>query len=216
MNRLSTEKQIAIISALTEGCSVGSIERMTGVHRDTILRLMVRVGERCEKILVEKIRNVPVDGVQLDEIWGYCFKKQKALRPGEDPNFGDAYTFVAIERHSKLVLNFALGKRDQQTTNIFIEGLRLATAPKSYQLSADGFQTYPFAVESTLSDRADFAQLTKVYRASVAGEARYSPAEAAATERVPVIGSPVQSVSVRRISSARISRCACRFAGRPG
>jgi IS1 family transposase len=148
------------------------------------------------------VLDVPVKDVQLDEIWGFCFKKQKAIQPGDDPNFGDAYTFVAIERHSKLVLNFALGKRDQATTDIFIEGLRHATAPKPYQLSADGFGTYPSAVENTLSDRVDFAQLIKVYRASVAGEARYSPAEVVSTERVPVIGDP----DPKRICTSHIER----------
>ncbi len=128
--------------------------------------------------------------VELDEIWGYVGKKQKAVRPGDDPNFGDAYCFVAIERHTKLVLNFALGKRDQNTTNAFIEGLRLATAAQPFQLSADGFQAYPFAVETTLSDRVDFAQFVKVYRATPEGERRYSPAEVVATEMRPVLGNP--------------------------
>ena len=95
-----------------------------------------------------------------------------------------------IERHSKLVLNFALGKRDQATTDIFIEGLRQATAPKTFQITTDGFVPYKSAIENTLSDRVDFAQLIKVYRASVAGEARYSPAEVVSTEVVPVIGDP--------------------------
>jgi transposase-like protein len=153
--RLPMAKAEMILKMLCEGVSVRSIERLTEVHRDTILRLLVLAGERCEKLLGEKIRNVPVTDVQLDEIWGFCFKKQKALRPGDDPNFGDAYTFVAIERHTKLVLNFALGKRDQQTTNAFVEGLRLATAAKPYQLTADGFPAYPFAIDATLSDRCD-------------------------------------------------------------
>ena len=173
--RLPMAKAEMILKMLCEGVSVRSIERLTEVHRDTILRLLVLAGERCEKIMGQKIRNVPVQDVQLDEIWGFCFKKQKALRPGDDPNFGDAYTFVAIERHSKLVLNFALGKRDQMTTDAFIEGLRLATAPRPYQITADGFGTYPSAIDNTLADRVDFAQLIKVYRASVAGEARLLP-----------------------------------------
>jgi IS1 family transposase len=122
--------------------------------------------------------------------------------PPDDPNFGDAYTFVAIERHSKLVLNFALGKRDQATTDIFIEGLRHATAAKPYQLTADGFGTYPPAIENTLSDRVDFCQLIKVYKPSVAGEARYSPAEVASTEKVPVIGDP----DPKRVCTSHIER----------
>src|SRR5258708_15495582 len=157
--RLPMAKAEMILKMLCEGVSVRSIGRLTEVHRDTILRLLVLAGERCEKLLGNKIRNVSVQDVQLDEIWGFCFKKQKQLRPGDDPNFGDAYTFVAIERHTKLVLNFALGKRDQQTTNAFVEGLRLATAPKPYQLTADGFPPYPFASNATLSHPPDFAQL---------------------------------------------------------
>ena len=188
--RLPMEKAEMILKMLCEGVSVRSIERLTDVHRDTILRLLVLAGQRCEKLLGGKIRNVPVKDVELDEIWGYCGKKQRALRPGDDPTFGDCWTFVAIERHTKLVLNFSLGRRDQNTTNAFIEGLRQATAAKPFQVTADGFGTYPSAIDATLSDRCDFAQLIKVYRASVEGEARYSPAEVVSTERVPVIGNP--------------------------
>src|SRR5579863_6749511 len=179
-----------VLQLLIEGCSVRSVERISGLHRDTILRLLVTAGERCEKLMGRLIVNIPVKDVQADEIWSFIQKKEKRCGPDDDPNFGDAYCFVAIERHSKLVLNFALGKRDQATTDIFIEGLRLATAAKTYQLTADGFGTYPSAIENTLSDRVDFAQLIKVYRASVAGEARYSPAEVVSTERVPVVGNP--------------------------
>jgi len=150
----------------------------------------VKAGERCNKLLGEKIRNVPCKDVELDEIWGWVFCKERAKRADHDLSFGDNYCFVAIERNTKLVLNFALGKRDQQTTNVFIEGLRLATARSPYQLTADGFPAYPSAIENTLSDRCDFAQLIKVYRASPEGERRYSPAEVVSTERVPVIGNP--------------------------
>jgi IS1 family transposase len=200
--RLPVAKAEMILKMLCEGVSIRSIERLTEVHRDTIMRLLVLAGQRCEKLLGDKIRNVPVQDVQLDEIWGFCGKKQKALRPGDDPTLGDSWTFVAVERHSKLVLNFTLGKRDQETTNVFIEGLRHATAAQPFQLTADGFPTYPFAIEATLADRADFAQLIKVYRATPEGERRYSPAEVVATERVPVIGSP----DPKRVCTSHIER----------
>jgi IS1 family transposase len=103
---------------------------------------------------------------------------------------GDNYCFVAIERNTKLVLNFALGKRNQATTDVFIEGLRQATADQNFQITADGFAPYVSAIENTLSDRVDFAQLVKVYRATPEGERRYSPAEVVSTEVVPVIGNP--------------------------
>ena len=184
------DKAIQILKLLVEGCSVRSIERVTDVHRDTILRLLVLAGERCEKLMGRLIVNVPVKDVQCDEIWGFVFKKEKRLEAGDDPNFGDAYCFVAMERHSKLVLNFALGKRNQATTDIFIEGLRQATAAQDFQITTDGFAPYRNAIDTTLSDRVDFAQLIKGYRSNPEGEHRYSPPEVVATEVVPVLGNP--------------------------
>jgi hypothetical protein len=106
------------------------------------------------------------------------------LRPEDDQNLGDCYTFVAIERHTKLVLNITMGKRDQQTTNIFVEGIRQATARKRFQITTDGFAPYRTAIPDTLGDRCDFAMLIKVYRAASEGEARYSPAEVQSVEVV--------------------------------
>src|ERR1039458_9211789 len=123
----SVAKAEEILNLLLEGCSISTIERVTGAHHGTILKILVIVGEKCERVMAEKIRNVQVRDVELDEVWSYIGKKQKRVRPTDDPNLGDAYTFVAIERHSKLVLNFTLGKRDQRTTDTFIQGLRQAT-----------------------------------------------------------------------------------------
>jgi len=187
---LPLAKAELILKLLVEGVSIRSIERLSEVHRDTICRLLVLAGRRCEKLLGRLIRNVPVKDVQLDEIWGFVFKKEKARGEGDDPSFGDAYCFVAIERHSKLVLNFALGRRNQITTDVFIEGLRAATSSQEFQITADGFAPYVSAIDNTLSDRCDFAQLIKVYRATPEGERRYSPAEVVSVERVPCVGHP--------------------------
>lgn len=155
-----------------------------------ILRLLVKAGEKSERIMAQRIRNVEVRDVELDEVWAFIGKKQKRVKPEDDQNLGDAYTFVAIERHSKLVLNIAMGKRNQATTDVFVEGLRHATANCHFQITSDGFAPYRSAVTTTLSDRVDFAQLIKVYRAPSEGEARYSPAEVASVEEVPVMGRP--------------------------
>jgi len=88
------------------------------------------------------------------------------------------------------VLNIAIAKRDQTTTDVFIEGVRQATARGQFQLTSDGWQPYKSAVSTTLHDRCDFAQLIKVYRAPSKDEHRYSPAEVAAVEVVPVMGQP--------------------------
>lgn len=189
---LSEPKALLALQLLIEGNSIRSTERITGIDRNTIMRLLVVAGEKCEKLMGRLLVNVKVRDVECDEIWGFIQKKEGHKRPEEANNetIGDAYTFVAIERHSKLVLNFALGRRNQPTTDIFIEGLRGATAPQDFQMTTDGFGPYRSAITTTLHDRVDFAQLIKVYRAPAKGEARYSPAEIASTEVVPVMGHP--------------------------
>jgi len=198
---LPVEKAEQVLKLLLEGNSVSSTIRLTGIHQKTVLKLLVLAGEKCERLMGEKIRNVPVKDIQCDELWSFIRKKQKRCKPSDDPNFGDCYCFVGIERTSKLILNFAVGKRDQATTDIFIEGLRLATSGK-FQITTDGFAPYRSAISNTLEDRASFAMCIKIYRASVAGEARYSPAEVASMEVVPVMGQP----DPERICTSHIER----------
>jgi IS1 family transposase/transposase-like protein len=199
---ISQEKMVLAISLLLEGNSVRSTMRITGLDQNTIMKALTLAGERCEKVMGRLIVNVPVKDVQADEIWSFLFKKEKSVRPGDDPNFGDQYCFTAVERHSKLILNFALGKRDQKTTDIFIEGLRHATASQDFQITTDGFAPYVKAISDTLEDRVSFAQLIKVYRASREGEQRYSPAEVVSTEVVPVVGQP----DPKRICTSHVER----------
>ena len=107
-SRLPEEKALMILACLLEGNSVRSTARLCNVEPKTVLHILVLASERCERLLGKKIVNVPVEDVQGDEIWSFIGKKEKQVQPDDDPNLGDAYTFVAIERHSKLVLNFAL------------------------------------------------------------------------------------------------------------
>lgn len=159
--------------------------------------------KNARKLTGRLIRNVPVANVQCDEIWGFVQKKEAHRRPWKESNqsIGDAYCFVAIERNTKLVLNFALGRRDQATTDAFIEGLRAATAPVQFQITTDGFRPYVSAITTTLHDRADFAMQIKVY-ANSKDEHRYSPGDVVATEEVPVMGNP----DTRRISTSHVER----------
>src|SRR5207244_413149 len=108
--------------------SVRSTGRLCNVEAKTVLNILALAGERCERVMAQKIVNVQVRDVEADEVWSFIGKKEKRVRPEDDQNLGDCYTFVAIERHSKLVLNIAMGKRDQRTTDSFIEGVRHATA----------------------------------------------------------------------------------------
>jgi transposase-like protein/IS1 family transposase len=198
---LPIEKAEMVLQLLLEGNSVSSTERITDVHHTTILKLLVLAGEKCERLLGQKLMNVPVRDVQADEIWSFIRKKEKMRKPSDAPGVGDCYTFVAIERDTKLVLNFAVGRPDQASTDVFIEGLRLATSGK-FQLTTDGFASYRSAVSNTLEDRVDFAQLIKVYRATPEGERRYSPAEVVATEVVPCVGHP----DPERICTSHVER----------
>lgn len=184
------DRIVLALKLMIEGNSLRSTQRITELDINTLMKILVKAGDKCEKLMGRLIVNVPVRDVECDEIWGFVGKKQKRVKPEDDPNKGDQYAFVAIERNTKLVLNFALGKRNQATTDIFIEGLRHATAHQDFQITTDGFAPYRSAITTTLHDRCDFAQLIKVYRAPQDGEARYSPAEVASVEVVPVMGQP--------------------------
>ena len=199
------EKATLALQLLIEGVSIRSTERITGLHRDTILRLLVEAGKRCERMMGRIIRNVPVKDVQCDEIWGYIFKKEGHKTTEEietDDTIGDAYTFVAIERNTKLVLNFALGRRNQATTDVFIEGLRGATAAQPFQLTTDGFGPYIPAIDATLEDRVDYGMLVKQYNEDQSKEKRYSPAHCVGCKRRSVIGNP----DPKKINTSHVER----------
>lgn len=189
---ISQERIVLALRLMVEGNSLRSTERITGLDINTLMKLLVKAGEKCEKLIGMLIVNVPVTDVQCDEIWAYVGKKEAHKSPEEahDDSLGDAYCFLAIERNTKLVLNFALGRRTQATTDAFIEGLRAATAPQRFQISTDGFKPYLSAIQTTLGDRCDFAQLIKVYAENQENERRYSPAEVTHAEKVPVMGNP--------------------------
>lgn len=159
MNVLKPEKQIAVVSALVEGVSVRSIERLTGVHRDTILRLLVRVAERCSVILDETMRGLTLQRVQVDELWTFVQKKQARLAFEERfaPHIGDQYVFVAIDAETKLVPHFDVGKRNMVTAYRFMNTLKQRLTGR-FQLTTDGFVPYIGAVEMAWgADAPDFA-----------------------------------------------------------
>jgi IS1 family transposase len=201
--RLPLDRALLCIQLIVEGNSIRSGERISGVHRDTILALLVKAGERCEKLLADTITRVRVRDVECDEMWGYVGMKERAKgRANQDVDaLGDAYTYVAIERNSKLILAWHLGKRSRQDTLAFIIKLRRATEGK-FQLSTDGWTAYPDAVERVFGADIHYAQLVKVYAASRDGEQRYSPAEVIDIQIVPRIGMP----EYQRICTSHVER----------
>lgn len=202
MNVLSKDKQLAVLSALVEGNSIRSVERMTGVHRDTIMRLLQAAGEGCQRLLNERMKNVPAKLVQVDEIWTYVQKKQKHVTPADGPEVGDQYVFVALDADSKLIPSFVVGKRDAPTAQVFIRDLHDRLASR-VQLTTDGFSPYRDAVERAWHGTGiDFAQLVKLYEGERAGEARYSPPRIKAAIPTPIMGSP----KIEFISTSYVER----------
>jgi len=158
--RLPQEKVEMILHCLVEGNSVRSTARLCDVEKRTVLNILELAGENCERILAERIQNVPVKDLQMDEIWAYVQKKEAHKFPFEAHNdkIGDAYTFIALERSTKLVLAWHLGRRDRVNTEDFIAKVRRATAPGRFEVCTDGFQPYVNAIADGLSDRADYSQ----------------------------------------------------------
>jgi IS1 family transposase len=190
MNKLNLDKQTAIISALVEGVSIRSIERMTGVHRDTIMRLMVRVGDGCQRLMDEKMQNLPCKHLQLDEIWCYVGKKQRHVKKEDDLNrVGDFYTWVAIDSATKLIPSFKVGKRDSETGQAFIDDMASRLANR-VQISSDGLNVYADAIEETFGADVDYAQIVKFYEAEAVGEGRYSPSKVVKVEKSYITGNP--------------------------
>lgn len=198
------DRAVLALQLLLEGNSIRSTERIANLDRNTIMRILVLAGEKCRRMMQRKIEHLPVRDVEADEIWGFVGKKEGHKRPGEESGsqIGDAYCFVAMERNTKLVLAFQLGKRNRQTTEKFMEKVRYATSHKRFQFSTDGFVAYPPAVGISLADRVDYAQIIKVYRSPRDGEQRYSAGEVISTEVVPVMGKP----DFRRVCTSHIER----------
>jgi transposase-like protein/IS1 family transposase len=180
------EKVEGVINLLVEGCSIRSIQRLTGVDQNTIMKILALAGDRCERLSESKVSNVPVADVQCDEMWGFVGCKEKRNYTG-DPERGDAYCFIAIERNTKLVLTWHLGRRTARDTMAFTEELNEA-AQGEFQITTDAFKPYFDAIHRSLGTRVDYAQLIKVYAGPTDEEHRYSPASVIETIVKPVWG----------------------------
>jgi IS1 family transposase len=190
MSRLNLARQTQIIAGLVEGNSIRSMERMTDTHRDTIMRLMVRVGEGCAQITDEEMRNLTCNRLQADEIWAYVGKKQRQITPTDDRSrVGDMWTFVALDADTKLVPAYRVGKRDAATATAFISDLSERLANR-VQLSTDGLTTYVDAVERAFGADIDYGQIVKAYEAEPIGPGRYSPPRVVSAEKAVIAGKP--------------------------
>lgn len=178
MNILSMEKKTQILSALIEGNSIRSTERMTNTHRDTIMRLLVRSGDECQKAMDRLINGFHCQHIQVDELWGFVKKKEKRLTEEEKGKgiYGDQYVFIGIDADTKLIPTFKVGKRDTKTALAFMNQLQEKLKDNGrIQLTSDGLEAYLPAVEETFGSEIDYAQLIKIFGSVPEQEKRYSP-----------------------------------------
>jgi IS1 family transposase len=191
-NVLPRSKQIAVLTALIEGCSVRATARMTDVSIPTVLSLLVRVGEGCAQLMDDTMRGLSCARIECDEIWSFVQKKQRQMTEVDDVSRGDTWTFVAFDPDTKLIPSFRIGKRDAANTDAFIADLRSRLSNR-VQLTTDGLALYRGAVEDAFgADGVDFAQLVKTYESEAAGPGRYSPPRIASIEKIPVLGAPIE------------------------
>jgi IS1 family transposase len=191
-NVLPKDKQIAIISALCEGSSIRAAERSSGVHRDTIMRLGVRVGQGCTALMDAKMRNLECKRLEMDEIWGYVGKKGRHVRVGDDPQFGNVWTYCAIDADTKLVPAFRVAK-DRDVANTTAFALDVAGRMKNcLQISTDGLAAYVDAIDWAFGRNVDYGQIIKTYgtEESIEAQRRDSAPRIASAEKKAIFGRP--------------------------
>jgi len=199
--RLPVEKALLCLQLLLEGMSIRSAERITGTHRDTIMSLLVLAGERRERLLAEKMRGIPAERLEFDEIWTFCKKKQKRLRFGESDEYGDQFLFVAIDPVTKLVPAFAVGKRNWSTTVPFVQQVRERTTGAP-QITTDGFKPYIRAIDDAFGADVDYAVLVKTFGTSDDGAGTYHPSRIVGVFHQVMFGDP----EPRFISTSMVER----------
>jgi IS1 family transposase len=192
MNKLSTQKRVAVISALVEGMSIRSVVRMTGVSKNAVTKLLEDVGNACAIYQDKVFRNLTCKRIECDEIWSFVYAKERHLTPELQGVFGygDVYTWVAIDADTKLVPCWNVGRRDAESGMAFIKDLSERLANR-VQLSTDGFKVYLTAIEENFGADIDYAMIVKVYgHAQEDSAVRYSPAECIGCEKEVIAGNP--------------------------
>jgi IS1 family transposase len=192
MNKLPIEKRRLILNMLCEGSSMRSISRIADVSINTVSKLLADAGDAALVMHHENVQNVTASRIQCDEIWSFCYAKQKNVKKAKaaPAEAGDVWTWTAIDADTKLIVTYLIGGRDADYAQEFIEDLKTRLANR-VQLTTDGHQVYLEAVESAFGDEVDFAQLVKIYGEAPDGpQRRYSPAECIGARKRQVTGRP--------------------------
>lgn len=206
MNVLSIEKKTQILHLLVEGNSMRSTSRIADVSINTVTKLLVEAGTACNEYQDKVMRNLSCKRIQCDEIWAFCYCKQKNVAPEQEGvlGYGDVWTWTAIDPVTKLVPSFMVGKRDAEYAKAFIEDLASRLSGR-VQLTTDGLKAYVEAVEGAFGRDIDFAQLVKIYGTegiTTSDARRYSPSEFTGSEKRVKMGDPDK----KHISTSHVER----------
>jgi IS1 family transposase len=203
MNRLSTEQRVQILRCLVEGNSIRSTSRITGAAKNTVVKLLVDAGRACIKYQDKALRNLTCKRLQCDEIWSFCYSKQKNIPQEHKGEFGygDVWTWTAICADTKIVPSWLVGDRSSETAYVFIQDLA-SRLKHRVQLTTDGYTAYLEAVEGAFGADIDYAMLIKLYGSDPEGEKRYSPAKIISTKGNSVTGNP----DSKHISTSYVER----------
>jgi IS1 family transposase len=201
-NHLPIEPKIQIIDGLCNGLSLRAASRVFNTHRTAIMRLLVRVGDRCGTLLEESMHNLCPRYLELDELWTFCGKKQGRLLPAQqgDPRVCDQYLFFAIDPETRVIPAWSLGKRTSETALDFLTKLH-ATLDSPTQIFTDGWNGYTETIEEALGP-VDYAQVIKEYEGADAGRGRYAPPRVSSISRQVISGNPDK----RKAGTSRIER----------
>jgi len=204
MNRLSTEMRVQVVAALVEGNSIRATCRMTGVAKNTVVKLLAELGEACQRYQDEHLRNLPCRRIQCDEIWSFCHAKEKNV-PDEHKGefgYGDVWTWTALCADTKLVPCWLIGRRGTADATAFMSDLAERLSNR-VQLTTDDHRAYLEAVERAFfGDDIDYAVLQKLYGPEPEGQKRYSPAKCVGADARRITGQPIS----RDISTSYVER----------
>ena len=203
MNRLSLDKRTQIIGLLCEGNSLRAASRISGCSVITVMKLLVDIGTVCQKYHDENVRDVASRRIECDEIWAFCYAKDKNLPETYRGQFGmgSIWTWVALDADSKLALTWLVGNRDASYARIFMNDVQSRLVNR-IQLTTDGLRAYLEAVDEAFGNNIDFAQLVKLYGKPLEGTHRYSPAECTGIIKTPITGNP----RLKNISTSYVER----------
>ncbi|NQV58972.1 MAG: DDE-type integrase/transposase/recombinase [Alphaproteobacteria bacterium] len=192
MNKLPIEKRAQILHMLVEGSSMRSISRVVGVSINTVTKLLVEAGEACAAYHNDTVRGVQAARVQCDEIWSFCYAKQKNVKTAKaaPANAGDVWTWTALDADSKMIVSYLVGGRDSEYAKEFMDDVASRLANR-VQMTTDGHKAYLEAVEGAFGADVDYAQLIKMYGAAPdSAKGRYSPADCTGIMKRSIEGQP--------------------------